>query len=154
MRGLTNESRSFLWRLLHNLLPTEERLHKLHKSPSSLCKLCPDNKVDNVWSHTFSECAVSSPAMEWMLNTVRKYDPSCVKQESVLLQLNPGNKDHILPCVWLITETLQFIWAKRRSKEAINVGEMAAKITAKCIALKTSNLFNEHAANLLMYLEN
>ena len=149
MRGLTNDSRTFLWRLLNNLLPTEQRLHKLHKSPSAICKLCQDNQDDNIWSHSFASCSFSLQAMEWMINILKMFDPSITKERAVLLQINPQNTDNVLPCVWIIAETLQFIWAKRRSKAHIKLDEMTALISARCLTLKTSELFKNHATNVL-----
>ena len=152
MRGISNDSRTFIWRLLNNLHTSEQRLHTLHKTPSPLCKLCQDNQDDNIWNHSFTKCSFSHQAMEWMINILKKFDPSITKDKAIFLQINPQNTDNVLPCVWLIAESLQFIWAKRRAKEHIQLDEMIALITARCKNLKTSELFKNHVTNVLLFL--
>ena len=41
--GLPPDMASFLWKMLHNLLGTQERLHRLGSSPSALCKYPPQD---------------------------------------------------------------------------------------------------------------
>ena len=153
MKGITNKSRTFMWRFLHNILPSEERLHHLRKVPTPLCKMCQEGAIDSVWSHSFVICSFSSAGMEWMVNMVSKFDQTATKEKCIFLQLNPVNNDNILPCVWIIAESLEHIWAKRRSKEVINVGEMKAKMAAKCKSLNQSHIFKHHATNILLYIE-
>ena len=55
--GLESENYSFLWKLVHNLLPTQERLHKILPNitrPS--CSICELNGEFNL-EHSFFNCS-------------------------------------------------------------------------------------------------
>ena len=41
VKGLVSEATSFFWKLLHLLLPTEERLSRILPNSTDFCKLCP-----------------------------------------------------------------------------------------------------------------
>ena len=59
MPGLSNESKSFAWKLAHDLLPTEVRVNDASKIPSYVCKYsCPGDPVGNL-EHCFSECKLT-----------------------------------------------------------------------------------------------
>ena len=141
-------SRTFIWRLLHNLLPSEQRLFHLKKTQNPNCILCQENVIDDVWSHSFSSCAFSQPAMNWMLKVLCILDPTMTSQKAVFLQINPINSENILPCVWIIIETLQYIWARRRARDQVDVSRMRATLTAKCDSLSHTKLYRNHATNM------
>ena len=142
-----------MWRPLNNLHVSEERLHR-HKSQSPVCKLCEENAVDNIWNHSFSVCAFSAEAMDWMVGGVKKYDRDITKEKVIFLQLNPPNCNDVLPCVWIIVETLQYIWSKRRSKQPICVNEMKDSISVSCAKVADSETFKVHAAKMRLVINN
>ena len=45
--GLGSELVSFLYRLLHDLLPTKERQHRTNSATPNTCKLCEDNILED-----------------------------------------------------------------------------------------------------------
>ena len=55
LKGLGSEATSFLWKLLHQLLPTEERLSRILPNTSADCKYCPDVPRADV-EHCFFHC--------------------------------------------------------------------------------------------------
>ena len=87
-----------------------------------------------------------------MENLVKMFDPTFTKEKAVFLQINPTNKDNILPCVWIIAESLEFIWAKRRAKEAIDVVNMSAILRAKCRSASQSEDFKCYFNNILLHI--
>ena len=56
--GLTSNKSSFLWKMLHDILPTRERMHRMSLPgvPSAICTLCFDNKEDNS-EHALLTCS-------------------------------------------------------------------------------------------------
>ena len=48
--GLSPVMHSFLWRRLHDILPTQERLHRMNMSntPSPLCVSCSEGEIDSL----------------------------------------------------------------------------------------------------------
>ena len=53
-RGLEGEQTSFLLKVLYNILPTRERLHRMRFEESPLCKLCNANAEDSLEHLTLS----------------------------------------------------------------------------------------------------
>ena len=74
LKGLGSEATSFLWKLLHCLLPSEQRLAKILPNSSDLCKWCP-NPIPADLSHYLFQCSSTREVGEWLLNIVRHYDP-------------------------------------------------------------------------------
>ena len=137
LKGITNESRTFLWRLLHNLHATQARLNRVTRNtPSPNCTLCDSNETDDVRTHTFSACQQSSQAMNWLSEKIRVMDPTATAENMLLLTINPTSSDNMLSCVWLVAETLSYVWARRRSRKGILIDELKAYIAARCTMLR------------------
>ena len=83
-----------------------------------------------------------------------RLDQDAPKEKIMFLQLNPINSDNLLPCVWIVAETLQYIWARRRSKQKINVPEMKDYISGKFELLACTKMFGSHALNIHHLLNN
>ena len=45
---LGSEHVTFLWRLMHNILPTKERVNRLTPSTTPHCRLCQDQTVETL----------------------------------------------------------------------------------------------------------
>ena len=66
LKGLSSTSMTFLWKLLHQLLPTRERQHRiLRDGDNALCGVCNYGEVDSV-EHALATCADSRETFEWM----------------------------------------------------------------------------------------
>ena len=60
--GLTPEMRSFLWKMLHRILLTQDRLNRMNMpnaAPSPLCVQCTAGEVDDI-EHALLRCNKSS----------------------------------------------------------------------------------------------
>ena len=55
LKGLGSESTSFLFKLLHRILPTEERVSRILTNSSPNCKLCPTPAIGDL-EHSFFNC--------------------------------------------------------------------------------------------------
>ena len=92
IRGLESENYSFLWKLIHKLLPTQERLHKiLPNIASPSCTICEMNESCDL-KHTFFDCNHSRNIGLWLLHQVRKQVPQVEPQHILLLDLNLESK--------------------------------------------------------------
>lgn len=148
MKGLANTARSFLWRLLHNLLPSEQRLFQLKKNRSPKCVLCLENEVDCVWSHSFTTCTFSLEEMNWLVEVLARMDPTITKEKTVFLQVKPTSRENKFMCVWLIAESMEYIWAKRRAKTRVEVENLKTIIKAKLENLALSQCYRKIATNV------
>ena len=85
MKGLGSEATSFLWKLLHRLLPCEERLSRMLPNTSSNCKLCPV-QVNADLPHCLLQCISTSEIGNMMLSMVRLHDPAVTMNKLLRLE--------------------------------------------------------------------
>ena len=126
-RGLSNTARTFLWRMLHNLLPTGERLNRIlpRTNPSNICLHCNLGEIDNIYSHTFTQCTHSAEVMTWLIDTLSTLDPTIIHNDIIWLQFT---EEHELVATWIVAESLEYSWAKRMSNEMINMDQLLAHL--------------------------
>jgi hypothetical protein len=75
MKGLGSEASSFLWKLMHRLLPIEDRLARILPNTSSNCKQCTV-PVRADLPHCLMQCISTSEVGNLMLSMVRLHDPT------------------------------------------------------------------------------
>ena len=69
IKGLSPDNKSFLFKLIHELLPSKDRLHQLGQSPTSLC-WC-DSGESETYSHLFFTCNKNQEAGQAVLMCLR-----------------------------------------------------------------------------------
>ena len=84
LRGLESELSSFLFRLLHHLLPTQERVLRL-KGDGGKCLLC--NGLEDL-VHAFFSCPHSSRAGLALLGWVQVADGELLPEDALTLNLS------------------------------------------------------------------
>ena len=147
--GLESENYSFLWKLIHNVLPTQERLHKILPSITSpICTICDLNQACDL-EHTFFNCCHNRTIGLWLLQQLRKQVPQVEPKHVLLLDLNLG-KNMKLPYIWLISNTLSMIWDSRIEKKSIRLPIIRAKLEAGIMLLRKTRYWE--AANYLSEL--
>ena len=98
--GLSSDLTTFLWRLLHRLLPTQERLH--HITPASttnLCKACiirgQDGDVDSgetgTLQHELMNCGQNDGAGDSLLKVLRLQIPGLTADKVLRLEFGEAN---------------------------------------------------------------
>ena len=144
--GLESENYSFLWKLVHNLLPTQERLHKIFPNITSpTCSICELNEACDL-EHSFFNCSYNHNIGQWLLQQVRKQLPQVQPQQVLLLDLNL-EANMKLPYIWLIANTLSLIWDSRIEKKSVRLPIIRAKLEAGIMLLRKTR--NREAANYL-----
>ena len=153
MKGLTNDNRAFLWRMLHNILPTQARLFVTSRNVTSPnCIMCEENETDDIKQHSFKSCDHSKEAMTWLINIIIQMDPSTTLEKIVTLHFEPLNCDHLLECIWITALTLEYIWSRRKKKKNIVTRDLISHARANCKMFCKSQFYNKHAENLLTFL--
>ena len=61
--GLPSDLLTFLWKMLHNLLPCQTRLFRLNMPniSSNICTLCDDNEIRDL-THSLMSCSINDGA--------------------------------------------------------------------------------------------
>ena len=73
LHGLSSDSSSFLWQMLHQLLPVRERLERiLPNVNSSTCQVCDTGAVDTL-THALATCPSSSEVFNWMAEGLERF---------------------------------------------------------------------------------
>ena len=128
-------TRSFLFKMLHELLPTEQRLFRIGKHNETLCRYsCLGQPIADL-AHCLLSCDLVKDVGTWLL----KLDPS--KSVADILQLRLENVGNI----WLIANVLEYCWYKRSQGKKAELVECTAKLKCDVRFLRSSKFQNIEA---------
>ena len=110
--GLDSTDNSFLFCLLHNLLPTQERLHRVlsHTVTSPHCTLCTlEVSCDQL--HALVHCPFNNGVSFWIIRCLRTLLPALQPAQLVKLNFGMDSSDpNALPAAWLACKALNMVW--------------------------------------------
>ena len=132
LRGLSSVSCSFLWQLIHQLLPVRERLERILPTvDSATCQVCDTGERDSLL-HALVLCPNSSAISNWLMSGLRRYTMDLTAEKMLLLDFAPRDvlPHEELPLVWFTAEVLQRLWKRRRDGRACRLYEMRAEMEA------------------------
>ena len=127
-KGLSSDQTSFLFRLLHQLLPTQDRVNRI-TNVQGLCKHCHVTTED--LQHALFSCQHSRAAAEVLLGYAHITIPGLSPQG--LLRLDFGcelEDDDLLATLCIISTGLNYIWQARADKKVVSQFMMRAEIEA------------------------
>ena len=107
--GLAPEQKSFLFKLIQNLLPTKERLNRSGKAPSPSCIFC-DAQQDTL-EHLLT-CPHSREVTTPLLNCLASQVDNLTPQDIIHLNIHTPESWE-LPAVWLLSTCVIFVWEER-----------------------------------------
>lgn len=93
IKGITNDKKSFIWRLIHDLIPTHDRCAKVNQHLSPNCTNCDTEKVDSILLHTFTDCSYTVEVITWMMKILSFLNTRCDIIEAITFRFN--NPSHI-----------------------------------------------------------
>ena len=132
-KGLGSESLSFLWTLLHGLLPTRDRLFRILPTVTSAeCQLCETGQQDSV-KHALALCPATKPVFDWMFEGLRRFSVSLTVDKLLLLDIELDNvlpHDH-LPLVWFTAEVWRRLWKRRRDGKQCRLYDIRSEVEAE-----------------------
>ena len=136
--GLPSDLTSFLWLMLHNLLPTKERLFRLNMPNinENTCDLCNTEAIDNL-QHALLKCPSNNATNSFLLESIRGVLPDVQTEQVVLLDLHL-QPDQELPVIYLIACVLSQIWDCRKNKKQSNLTNIRANLEASIQILRKS----------------
>ena len=137
-KGLGSELTALLFRLLHQLLPTQDRVQRIvgaaqeHPGRCQQCQL----EVEDLL-HAFFLCQKSMVAGHALLGYVQHCVPGLSPEEALRLELGQNLEDaDQLATVCVLATGLMYIWTTRTKKKVITLYKMRAEIEAKITILR------------------
>ena len=132
--GLSPDQKTFLFKLIQNILPTRERLHRTGKSPSPSCSFCdtPEDTPDHLLTCPHST-QVATPLIACLSSQAGNLTPNDI----ILLNLHTSESWE-LPAVWLIATCLNCIWEDRLARKVSSLDRTRAELLARVSILKST----------------
>ena len=128
--GLPSKFLTFIWRMMHDLLPSQVRLFRL-KMPriiSDTCSLCHQNLVGNL-THSLLLCPYNDGAGNFLLDKLHQVIPNLLPHQVILLDFDV-DQDQQLPAMFMIASILSQIWECRKEKKPCHLNTIRATLEA------------------------
>ena len=145
-KGLSSEQTTFMFKFLHQLLPTQDRLNRITNEPG-ICKLCRVSPED--LNHAFFSCPSSKTVADLLLSWVQIAVPGL--QSNSLLRLDfdtPLEEVDQLATLCLISTGLNYIWQARAEQKVPTQYKMTAELEAMITILRKTR-YNASADKIL-----
>ena len=138
--GLGPENTSFLFKLLHQILPTQERLHRAKKEANPRCKApgCTSGDVGDL-QHSLVQCEANQLVGKKLMETLSQYQPTISTEAALRLEFSVED-DLELPLVWITAATLLSIWEQRKVGSKVQPYLTRAQLEAKVNILRDTRL--------------
>ena len=134
LKGLNPTEKSSLFSLVHELLPSKDRVSRIIPTSSPLCTNC-DANLRETYLHCFFECSSNSLAASSMLECAKTYDQALTPTKCLRLDVR-ADDPFTLPTVVLLATGLLLIWTNRKFKKATSVWTMRAELEARVQLLR------------------
>ena len=125
--GLPPHFASFLWLMMHDLLSTQFKLHRMGSTRSPKCKM-QDCNEDGTLQHELLYCIKNNGVGHRLVACLQHYLPAL--QPDDVLRLDQGDTDGELPLplALLTAITLSHIWKARESGTAVRGYKVRAEL--------------------------
>ena len=134
--GLGPENTSFLFRLVHQTLPTQERVARTKPGSSSNCKVVGcQGDAEETLCHALFTCNANDRVGSRLLEGVQQVQHGLGAEAALRLELQVGEADE-LPVVWVLATTLRILWNKRQSSTKVNQYVIRSQLEAEVNLLR------------------
>ena len=141
LKGLGSDATSFLWKLLHCILPTEERLSRILPNSSPSCKFCPDQVSANL-EHCFFFCNLTRTVGNQVLTFCQTFCPGITPSQVLRLELQHVNLTEETPVVWIVAHFLMNIWEARVKGKMADLFRVRSDLESKVNLLRETRYRN------------
>ena len=142
IKGIGSEASSFLWKLLHRLLPTEMRLARILPNSSPNCKFC-QVQISADLEHCFFECILTREVGQQLLTMFQAHDANISAPKLLRLEFQVDEPKE-MPLVWILAHTLLYMWGVRLSGKAVTLFLTRAQLESKINILRETRYRDEH----------
>ena len=150
MSGLGSELISFLLKVLHDLLPTQERIARTNPAVNGDCTLCvPNVKEDLV--HALIRCPGNQGTVQSVLDCLLLTGV----QDQDVLHLQIDLEEHLqLPVVFILAVVWSMIWESRRLGRRPELYKVRAELEARVSLLRETRRHAEAADEITSIISN
>ena len=141
LKGLGSHATSFLWKLLHGILPTEERLARILPNSSPNCKFCSEPVQANL-EHCFFFCILSRTVGNKVLTLCQSICPGITPSQILRLELQVEQSEE-MPIVWMVAQSLMNIWEARVKGKIADLYMTRADMESKVNLLRETRFNNQ-----------
>ena len=141
LKGLGSELVSFLFKLLHQLLVTQERLFRINQAATSLCKAagCPGDMNEDL-EHALMQCPGNNGIGLICMDAVKRHIPDLTIENALLLNFET-EKSMELPIVWFFAVTWKNIWDARCNGKKPELYKIRSDMEARVALLRTTRSY-------------
>ena len=133
LHGLGSELMSFLFKVLHDLLPTQERVARTSVTVDGKCKLCDLNVMEDL-VHALIRCPGNQGVGQAVLQCL---PPGDEWQDQSVLKLQLDVEEALqLPVVWFLAVAWLSIWESRKVGKRPELYKVRADLEAKVSLLR------------------
>ena len=137
--GIPPDLASFLWRMLHDLLPTQSKLHHMGSTNSPTCKIL-NCMEDGTPLHELVYCDGNDSVGLKLLHNLQLHIPGLSAADALRLEHGNIDVDMSLPLTLLTAITLNYVWKERQAGTTIRSYKVRAEIEQYISLLRTSRL--------------
>ena len=143
---LSSDVSSLIFKIVHDILPTESRVSNILRNNTASCKRSCPQDISSDTCHVFFECSHSIAVGSWLSDLVKRELPSVSQTDILLLQIDARES-----MIWIIGHTFFYIWENRKKSKAVSTDDCIANLRADANILIETTHFNT-ALEILDYL--
>ena len=156
---LSADQRSFLLKVVYNILPTKARLSRMRLSDSANCDKCSNN-VEETIQHALLECSFNN-VNDWIIAVMIDISEDLIDVDlssSNLVTLNiPLESETRQAVAWFLATVFSVVWRARQTRKAPTINYTRLIIETELKILKETRYRNiaeslENAINFKFYL--
>ena len=111
LKGLGSAATSILWKLVHQLFPTEDRLARILPASDPGCKLCHTPAPADL-VHCLFQCVSTREMGSKLISLISTHDPLTTPRKLLLLDFE-AEANAEMALVWVTAQTLLYMWGIR-----------------------------------------
>ena len=144
--GLGPENISFLFKLMHNTLVTQERLSKTSPTTSFYCKFpgCPGTEKEDT-THALFHCPGNNGIGAAILRSIQNFVPGLQAEDAIFLDFNVADSLE-LPIVWALAVAWSSLWDLRQKRARPQLYLVRAQMEARIALLRECSRFANASA--------
>ena len=138
LRGLPGDLADHLFRHLHGLLPSQDRVSRLGGSRGDrapgVCRRCLPDTPDSLL-HSMFLCSYNSPAVTYLLQCLQTVIPGVPTVDLLLLNFDL-TKEQELPVTTLLATSFLSLWTSAKENKPLSAAQLRAALLLRCHTLQ------------------